>query len=379
MALRRIVHTSDWHAGKRLGEFSRDEDLLYFLEFLKDFVKTEKVDTLLIAGDLFDKENPPLETQRMVYENLRELCQSCRVILIAGNHDSPRLLENVRILSNFSPSNLFIFPRPTPKVEQNLYQDEDLVIFALPFIDERVINSLEEGKDEYRQKVLKYLNFVAHHLREDGRFKILLSHLLVARSKISGSEKKVTLDEFYSIDPTSLPMEFDYVALGHIHKHQKVEGHRRCYYSGSPYPIDFGESDKKKFINYLILEEKGFTLEEVEVPQRRELKVLEVRSLEEAKALVKEFKSKNCLLKVKVFEKSLETCKKIEGLLSDYLHEKLVDISLNPTQEEEKREEEKSFEEKSLLEHYLDYLKKNHPYKWGDKFEEKLRQIFSNI
>ena len=237
----RILHTSDWHLGKRLFKLDRSPEHELFLNWLMLTLKAEKIDILLIAGDIFDTPTPPHQALEIFYKFLHRVSTETQTdtYIIAGNHDSGLLLE--------APSDLLAHHRV--KVWGKLSEDPadhwitmtkghtTVKLCALPFF--RSYELLPHGEGDAMEVLKKYL---AH---ENSAPKFLMLHHLAGVFEAAGSEQVISLSGVDSI-PTEALEAFDYVALGHIHKPQKIG--KRSYYSGSPLPMRFSETQKKSIV-----------------------------------------------------------------------------------------------------------------------------------
>ncbi|MEO2152880.1 MAG: exonuclease subunit SbcD [Aquificota bacterium] len=264
----KLVHIADLHAGKTNARLlNRNEDLLHSLEQVYTFLKEEKVDFLLIAGDIFDKKRPDPESQQLITEFLVKVSQiPTKVILIGGNHDSASYLSSfipwanhfgIKIYSAFRKED-FVYPLP----------EKGIAFVLVPFLSERAITHLEEDSDkakiQYAEKIKKVLHYGAQKVK-DFPLKVLMAHLYFEGVKIGNTEKEVTVSQAYAIPQNYIPDIFDYVALGHVHRWQKLEqAPTETYYTGSLYQLDFGESGQDKYFNYIRLNPDSYQKVEVE-------------------------------------------------------------------------------------------------------------------
>ena len=278
----RILHTSDWHLGKRLFKLDRSPEHDLFLNWLLSTLIEEKIDVLLIAGDIFDTPTPPHQALEVFYNFLHRVSTETKTdtYIIAGNHDSGLLLE--------APSRLLSFHRV--KVWGKLSNEpgdhwltitkdkESLDLCALPFF--RSYELLPQGEGDAMEVLKKYLT------HKNVAPKLLMFHHLAGVFEAAGSEQVISLSGVDSI-PTQELENFDYVALGHIHKPQKVG--TKVYYSGSPIPMRFSETQRKSVV-VIDVKEKVLSHEVRPIPVFRDLfivKVDETNYLEKLKALTK--------------------------------------------------------------------------------------------
>ncbi|MCS6998286.1 MAG: exonuclease subunit SbcD [Aquificaceae bacterium] len=297
----RLLHISDLHAGKRLYEHvSRKEDLLYALEQVFRICKEEGVELLLIAGDVFDRKNPDFESQEIVLEFLTELNSvGLHTLLIAGNHDSYDFMKIYKSLKKLA--NIHVFDRPARNVSEAIFEYGDLKVACLPYPDERVITHLHEEKERsYAEKVAQYMRALAQEVN-DARYRVLLSHLMLDKAWITGSELPSTVSPYYAVRADSIPEEFHYAALGHVHRNQRVEGAvPKVYYSGSLYQIDFSEKGMKKFVNLVVLEDGLARVEQIGLSLKRELIEIKLKEGEDIERVLEPVAAKEVLVKVQM-------------------------------------------------------------------------------
>lgn len=258
----KILHTSDWHLGKRLMKLDRSEEHQGFLNWLIETIKNESIDVLLIAGDIFDVPNPPHQSLELFFQFLHRLSVETKVLsyIIAGNHDSGVLLEAPRELLRTHRVKIWGKLSETPEThwETVTVQNESFDLCALPFF--RSFELLPHGEGDAIAALKTYLE------RKKTRPTILLFHHLAGIFEAAGSEQVVSLSGVESI-PSELLKDFDYVALGHIHKPQKIASN--AYYSGSPIPLRFSETLGKNIL-VITLTDK-IEIEKISIPVFREL------------------------------------------------------------------------------------------------------------
>lgn len=265
----RILHTSDWHLGKRLFKLDRREEHELFLDWLISTIKEQQIDVFLMSGDVFDTPTPPHQSLELFYNFLHRLSHETKVhsYFIAGNHDSGQLID--------APSALLKTHRVKVwgKLSNNIadhwetitINNESIDLCAIPFF--RSFELMNQNED-----VLQALTNYLDHPTSNPR--VLMLHHLAGMYEAGGSEQVISLTGIESI-PTECFKSFKYVALGHIHKPQKIKDH--IYYSGSPFPMRFSEKDKKSIL--VIDTKKDFEITKLEIPQFR--KVISIKTDEE--------------------------------------------------------------------------------------------------
>ena len=319
----RLLHIADLHAGKTLGKVSRNPDLEYALSQVIDCSKESRVDVLLIAGDVFDKANPDNESKELIFEfflKLKDL--GTEVVVIAGNHDSYDFMKSIRGLSRLA--NVHIYDRPNR--EHFLYSLGDLKVACLPYPSERVITAAEEdSKKSYAELVGRFIRFLAESVK-DAKFKVLLAHLFVAGSRYTRTEKEATITQHYAVQPSSLDGVFNYVALGHVHRYQRIENAPTyAYYTGSLYQLDFSEAGDKKFFNVILFEDSQPEIEAVELSLKNPLNAFELEQ-DEVLNRIEELKGREGYLKLSIKVRDRTQMPYLIEKLREELGEKLIKI-----------------------------------------------------
>ncbi len=257
--LMRILHTADWHLGRTLEGRSRLGEQAQFMDELVEIVEKEEVDLLLMAGDVYDNANPPAEAEELFYESLARLTANGRtaLVLIAGNHDHPdRLAAATPLLKG---KNLYLLGRPTQEtLLLKTAKGEEAVLYALPYPSEsRLRESFGERFTEgemqgaYDERVAALFGEAARRFRPDT-VNLAMSHLFVRGGVESESEREIQVGGAYTVSPSSLPAGAHYVALGHLHRPQDVNGSKApARYAGSPLAYSFSEAGYTKSVTLI--------------------------------------------------------------------------------------------------------------------------------
>ena len=242
----KLLHTSDWHFGMTLGTGSYAEDQRFFLDRLYQLIREEKIEALLLSGDIYDSSVVSAEAIGLYNEAMTKLCLELgvTVIAIAGNHDSAARLASCREL--LKGAGLHI----TGKVERDpvpvLLDGGKVAVYSIPFFTRDEITALlPEKKDQIRNTETAMLAY-CDHIRgqmDESRKNIILSHSLIVGSELSESDRSARVG-FATAISKDVFQGFDYVALGHIHKPQAIENHIR--YSGSPLKYSFGAEESQE-------------------------------------------------------------------------------------------------------------------------------------
>lgn len=250
----KLLHLSDLHLGKRVNGFSMLEDQRVILTQIVDLAEEEKVDAVLLAGDLYDKPVPPAEAVTLLDRFLTRLSGGgIPVFAISGNHDSPeRLAFATRLLAGEGIHLTAQYQGPQPPF---LLQDEygDVAIYALPYLKPALVRHWNPEAD-----IASYEEAVSYALGQwavdKTRRNVLLAHQFVTGGVTCESEERSVggVDQI----PAPLFAAFDYVALGHLHGPQSV-GRPTLRYSGSPLKYSFSECGHEKSVTLVTLREKG--------------------------------------------------------------------------------------------------------------------------
>jgi DNA repair protein SbcD/Mre11 len=253
----RIVHTSDWHAGRVWKSRSRLTELRAILEHLAGFIERERIDLVLMSGDVFDSASPPADAERVVSEFFRRLGRaSVPSVVVAGNHDSAARLDAWGLLAEFVGVRTLGLPKRRTEgglIELQTRNGEKACVAAVPFAPVgRLVEALMLAHDEtgarqlYADAMQRIFSHLAAGFRPDA-VNLAVGHTHVSGAKPTGSERVVTLGDDWAATPQSLPSTAQYVALGHIHLPQRVQtAGPHTEYAGSPMQLDFGEVGQDK-------------------------------------------------------------------------------------------------------------------------------------
>ncbi len=229
----RIVHTSDWHAGRLWKSQNRLDELQNVLEHLGDFVERERIDLLLMSGDIFESQMPSAEAERAVSSFFKRLGRAdVPSVVIAGNHDHPHASRHVgtarRVRRRAGPR--------AAAAPAGRRADRDIhpvrrhgLVAALPWAPPgRIVEALTLARDETqaRQQYADAMQQILAHLAEGFQrdaVNLIVAHSYIAGAKGCGSERVVTMGDDWAATAQSLPATAQYVALGHIHRPQRVD------------------------------------------------------------------------------------------------------------------------------------------------------------
>jgi len=250
----KFLHLSDLHLGRKLHDISLLEDQQFILQQILDLVRKQRPDTVLIAGDVYDKSVPSVEAVRLLdwfLTTLREM--GLTVLMVSGNHDSPeRLAFGAKLLDG---QKVHISPVFEKTEEPVVLHDNhgEVRVYLLPFVKPiHVRRAFPEAEIFTYTDAIKTV-IDAWHIDTDVR-NILVAHQFVTGAERSESER-ISIG---GLDDVSAEVfrPFDYVALGHLHRAQAVGGAHICY-AGTPLAYSFSEGDREKTVTWIDCQEKG--------------------------------------------------------------------------------------------------------------------------
>ena len=279
----KILHTADWHIGKKLHKHYLYEDFDLFINWLIKLITEQEIEAVLISGDVFDLANPSAEARKQYYRALLELRKTnCQLIITGGNHDSPSMLDAPKEILN--ELNVTVIGGMPSKIEecliplQNKKGENELIVAAIPFLRDSDLRSIDEevvyeNRIEAIRKGIEATFTKAAKTSKDlyPELPVLaMGHLYAAGIESSDSERDIQIGNQAAFQVSQFGTEFSYVALGHIHKPQRVNAQIPTFYSGSPLPLSFSErKDEKRLL--LIDTENGFEPESIAIPSFRKL------------------------------------------------------------------------------------------------------------
>lgn len=284
----KILHTSDWHLGQSLNQFDRSFEHTQFLSWLLDTLEAEKVDALVIAGDVFDSTNPSAASQAQLYQFLtkaRQRVPHLGIVMTAGNHDSPGRMEApAPFLSLLDASVVGQLGRSVDGIDWDrivipLKNHEDQVsawCIAMPFLRPSDVPRLDGVDDTYMAGIGSlYARAYAFAVskRSADQAIIALGHCHITGGKVSeDSERRIVIGGSEALSVNVFDPGIAYVALGHLHLAQKVGGDPSRRYCGSPLPMSFSEIDYPHQVVVVELDgESVVNASEIRIPRSVEL------------------------------------------------------------------------------------------------------------
>nr|WP_294576199.1 exonuclease SbcCD subunit D [uncultured Romboutsia sp.] len=288
----KIIHTSDWHIGKIVNEYSMIDDQKYILNKLIELIDEENIDVLMIAGDVYDRSIPPVEAVELLNETLSKLIidRNVSVMIISGNHDSgERLSFGSKILEK---QGLYIAGSDDKLYKKVVLRDnnQNVNFYLVPYKDPALTKKLLNNKEirSHNDAMIAVIDKIKEELNEN-EINILIGHGYVTMKReeaIEGNDHKYEVAELQtseserplSIGGTDLIdgnifKDFDYVALGHLHGRQRI-GRDTMRYSGSLLKYSFSEVKQKKSVAVLDLIDKDINVELKELKPLRDLRII---------------------------------------------------------------------------------------------------------
>ncbi len=236
----RMLHTSDWHLGRTLHRADLRAAQEGFLDHLVSVARSEKVDAVLVAGDIYDRAIPPVDAVQLCEDALLRLRDTgARVVLISGNHDSARRLGFGSKL--FDVAGVHLRTRPAETATPVVIEDDHgpVGIYGIPYLEPA--NTGIPGHAAVLGRAVGEIHVDAEVRRIERR--VVVSHAWVTGGSVCESERDISLGGAGQV-PSALFDGFSYVALGHLHGRQTLADHIR--YSGSPLPYSFSEARHRK-------------------------------------------------------------------------------------------------------------------------------------
>ena len=276
----RIFHTSDWHLGRTLHERQRDDEYAQFLDWLIQKIEDEKIDVLLISGDIFDTSNASHIAQKQYYNFCRRLSGTCcrHAVITSGNHDSTSFIDvpsqvleclNIHVIGQAR----FNMRGGNPADEVVVLKDDAgndmLIVAAVPFLTEGDVRTSEAGEDtSSREKrvtdgIARHYELVAQAAEQIRAGRdipvVAMGHLYAQGGKLVEDDGvRVTyVGTLGGVSANIFSSAYDYVALGHLHVPQIVGECAHIRYSGSPLAMGFGEAGQQKSLCKIVFDGKA--------------------------------------------------------------------------------------------------------------------------
>ena len=342
----KVLHTSDWHLGRSLYGRKRYEEFSTFLDWLAQTIEKEKVDALLVAGDVFETSTPSNRAQELYDRFLSRVSTSCcrHVVVIAGNHDSPTFLNAPKEL--LRALNVYVIGSMTDTFEDEvivLYKNEqpEAIVCAVPYLRDKDIRTVEPGEttdDKNAKLILGLKNHyadvctIAEQKRSEfeknghpGLPIVAMGHLFTAGGKTVDGDgvRELYVGSLAHVGEDVFPPSIDYLALGHLHVPQRVSNAENMRYCGSPIPMGYGEANQEKKVVLIEFDSTTPNIQEVPVPCFQQL-VRIVGSLDDIHVKLEELKDEDSHAWLEIEY----TGSDIIGNLREILDETLADTSM---------------------------------------------------
>ncbi len=282
----KLLHTSDWHIGRTLYGRKRYEEFEAFLTWLAETIQKNEIDALLVAGDVFDTSAPSNRAQELYYRFLCRVAASCcrHVVVVAGNHDSPSFLNAPKELLKALDVHVVGSSTESPEDEVLVLCNEqdalELIVCAVPYLRDRDIRVAEAGEsvEDKERKLIEGIRThyaavaaLAEQKREELGANIPIvgtGHLFTAGGQTVDGDgvRELYVGSLAHVTAGIFPACFNYLALGHLHVPQKVNGSETIRYSGSPLPMGFGEAKQQKSVCQVEFHSTAASVQLIDVP-----------------------------------------------------------------------------------------------------------------
>ena len=297
----RILHTADWHLGQTFFGYDRVEEHTHFLQWLVRELKENKIDVLLIAGDIFDVSNPSAASQHMFYRFIRQVTEEnpkLQLVVVAGNHDSAARLEApLPLLQEMRTEIRGIVRKHEGEIDydhlivelKNSEGEVEALCLAVPFLRQGDYPVVATDGNPYAEGVKElYVRLQERALqrRKDGQALVAVGHLQATGSEIAERDfsERTIIGGLECVSPDTFTEQIADTAVGHIHKSQRVSGRENVRYAGSPLPMSFAEREYHHGVVIVTLAE-GWA---VEIEKREYVPLVGLLSVPRGKAATPE-------------------------------------------------------------------------------------------
>lgn len=355
----KILHTSDWHLGRTLHGYSLIEDQAYMLDQLIEYMIQEKIELLIIAGDVYDKSLPNEEAVALFNQFISQVIGRLEIptVIIAGNHDS-----NTRIHFGselFASKHLYIVGECEKGYQQvTIEGSETIDVYLIPYMEPAYVREIAGDETIKRHDdAMRYLTRQIEKEKND-RATLLVVHAFVAGGDLSDSERRLCAVGTAEMVGADCFKPFTYTALGHLHKPQAI-GSEHIRYSGSLLKYSISEANQPKcFVKLEIVDGQLTTLEEVSLKPKRDLKIVQgpIEAIVKAGAQLGEEERQDYVY-AKIESKGTED---VVGLLKQiYPYTLGAEFVMNKTTSKDRESKQSEFEarkKKSLSELFIDFM-----------------------
>ena len=336
----KVLHTSDWHIGRMLYGRKRYDEFETFLDWLYNIIKSEGIDVLLVAGDIFDTRTPSHRSQQLYYRFLCKTANSnCRhIVIIAGNHDSPSFLNAPKEILH--ALNIYVVGSMTQCLEDEVIvlndqqSNPEAIVCAVPYLRDKDIRTVEPGEtiedknnklikgiQDHYEKVCKLAENKQRQFKNKKDIPIIaMGHLFTSGGKVLDGDgvRDLYIGSLAHISRSIFPKSINYLALGHLHVPQCVEDSKYMRYSGSPIPMGYNEAYQKKQI--ITIEFKGThpIIKEISIPSFQALERI-TGSLDEIQKQIDQLKHKQSCAWLEIEYTGSEVINNIQERIDEFL------------------------------------------------------------
>ncbi|TEW53627.1 exonuclease subunit SbcD [Psychromonas sp. RZ22] len=394
----KILHTSDWHLGQYFMMKTRENEHKQFLTWLVAVINDHKVDAVIVAGDIFDSASPASYARKLYADFIVQLQQSycSQLVIVSGNHDSVAVLNESKSL--LRALNVSVLAGLSDDLSEHIISLEDksgkqqALLCALPFLRATDVMLSEQGSSA-EQKQMSLQQGIADTYQTiyelavesvDETTPILATgHLTAVGCAVSDSVREIYIGTLTAF-PSSLFPAFDYIALGHIHKAQRVQKSDVIRYCGSPIPLSFDESKQTKQVNIIEFTNKeDVKVDKLDIPVFQPLKIIsgDLESMtEQINTLKNEMSNQSVWVEIKL--KQAHYMSDLQSHLSELVEGTQIDIlkvsspqinEMNQWQESDKKSLDNVTPEQ-LFDHRLD-IEEN----ISEEQKQQLKGLFAEV
>lgn len=336
----KILHTSDWHLGQTLHFQSRDEEHSLFLDWLYEFIKKENIECLLHTGDVFDVGNPTNSSRELYFTFLSKLQNTnCKTtIIIAGNHDSPMMLQHsASLLAKLQIFVITSAQKFQDSIEiKNSLGEVKALCSAIPYLRDQdlMLYKQDEGIEQTKERLrtaIESFYIQAFTLAEQNNSQnvpiILTGHLVAHKGELteSQSERAIHRQNFGELHTANLPSGISYVALGHLHKPQQIHGGVFTRYAGSPIPLSFQEVSYKHSVTIVEINHNSINTTQIPIPRFRILLRISIQTFSDFEKSLQELLNNSTT----TLSPTWIECEFINLVISDAMKNELQSIAQN--------------------------------------------------
>ena len=337
----KVLHTSDWHLGRELYNHDRTAEFNAWFEWLIETIRNEHIDVLVVAGDIFDVVNVPTSAQELYYRFLTQASGLCQIFVTSGNHDSGRfidapaeLMKCLKIIAVGRPRDI----KDEVFVVRDENQSAQLIVCAVPFLRQDDLYNLlsdeeradkecvtKRGLQKHYADVAAYVASLRQELGQDLPA-IAMGHLMTSGAVKGGDDGVLNLyvGTLEGVTDDIFPNDFDYVALGHIHRPQRVNHRDDIRYCGSPIAMGFDERCDDKVVCMITFDGRKKHIETKPIPVFQRLTRVESDNVKEIIEALKALVTKDESVWVEVNYTGTELIRGLDAIVENVIHDSKV-------------------------------------------------------